>query len=59
MNSLHSGRELDGHDGAHAIAWESGSIKQHFAINNQIAALQWIENSGNSCQLWNEASLMN
>ena len=59
MSSLHSGRELDGHDGAHAIAWESGSIKQHFAINNQIAALQWIENSGNSCQLWEEASLMN
>ena len=59
MSSLHSGRELDGHDGVHAIAWESGSIKQHFAVNNQFAALQWIENSGNSYHLWNEASTMN
>jgi hypothetical protein len=59
MNSLHSGRELDGHVGAHAIAWESGSIKQHFAVNNQITALQWIENSGTSCLLGNEATPMN
>ena len=59
MNSLHSDRGLDGHNGAYAIAWESGSIKQHFTVNNQITALQWIENSGNSCHLRNEASPMN